>query len=72
MTTWRTLSALGRDLEDEDDREACSEGPLQVFLKPWPAAFRPVSAAQRYSMRRPEIARLITSCWICSVPSKMS
>ena len=25
-----------------------------------------------YSMRRPEIARAITSCWICSVPSKMS
>ena len=26
----------------------------------------------RYSMRRPEMARAITSCWICSVPSKMS
>jgi hypothetical protein len=26
----------------------------------------------RYSMRNPEIARLMTSCWICSVPSKMS
>ncbi len=25
-----------------------------------------------YSMRRPEMARAITSCWICSVPSKMS
>jgi hypothetical protein len=25
-----------------------------------------------YSNRRPEMARLITSCWICSVPSKMS
>ena len=25
-----------------------------------------------YSIRKPEIARLITSCWICSVPSKMS
>ena len=25
-----------------------------------------------YSMRRPLMARLITSCWICSVPSKMS
>jgi hypothetical protein len=23
-------------------------------------------------MRMPEIARLMTSCWICSVPSKMS
>ena len=26
----------------------------------------------RYSMRRPEMARAMTSCWICSVPSKMS
>src|SRR5689334_12180256 len=25
-----------------------------------------------YSMRKPEIARLITRGWICSVPSKMS
>jgi hypothetical protein len=25
-----------------------------------------------YSMRKPLMARLITSCWICSVPSKMS
>ena len=25
-----------------------------------------------YSIRRPEIAREITSSWICSVPSKMS
>ncbi len=25
-----------------------------------------------YSMRRPERARAITNCWICSVPSKMS
>ena len=25
-----------------------------------------------YSIRIPEIARLITNCWICSVPSKMS
>ena len=25
-----------------------------------------------YSMRRPEVARAMTSCWICSVPSKMS
>jgi hypothetical protein len=25
-----------------------------------------------YSIRSPEIAREITSCWICSVPSKMS
>ncbi len=25
-----------------------------------------------YSIRKPEMARAITSCWICSVPSKMS
>jgi hypothetical protein len=28
--------------------------------------------AETYSMRIPLIARAITSCWICSVPSKMS
>jgi len=28
--------------------------------------------ALAYSMRIPEMARLMTSCWICSVPSKMS
>ena len=31
-----------------------------------------VSPGQGYSTRRPLIAREITSCWICSVPSKMS
>jgi hypothetical protein len=25
-----------------------------------------------YSIRMPEMAREITNCWICSVPSKMS
>jgi len=25
-----------------------------------------------YSMRKPEMTRAITGCWICSVPSKMS
>jgi hypothetical protein len=25
-----------------------------------------------YSIRKPEMARPMTSCWICSVPSKMS
>ena len=39
-----------------------AEGPLTPF---------PAEPA-RYSTRRPEMARLITSCWICSVPSKMS
>ena len=29
------------------------------------------SVASLYSMRRPEIARAITSCWISLVPSKM-
>ena len=28
-------------------------------------------ATTRYSTRRPEIARAITSCWISEVPSKM-
>ena len=31
-----------------------------------------VRPLQGYSMRIPEMARLMTSCWICSVPSKMS
>jgi hypothetical protein len=30
------------------------------------------SGRRSYSMRRPLIAREMTSCWICSVPSKMS
>ena len=30
------------------------------------------AAGRRHSMRSPEIALEITSCWICSVPSKMS
>jgi hypothetical protein len=30
------------------------------------------TAGSAYSIRKPEIARAITSCWICSVPSKMS
>jgi hypothetical protein len=30
------------------------------------------TAASDYSIRSPLIARAITSCWICSVPSKMS
>jgi len=32
----------------------------------------PSEGVRGYSIRRPEIARAITSCWICSVPSKMS
>jgi hypothetical protein len=32
---------------------------------------RPGSIAG-YSMRMPDAARAMTSCWICSVPSKMS
>jgi hypothetical protein len=30
------------------------------------------TAASGYSIRSPLIARAMTSCWICSVPSKMS
>ena len=29
-------------------------------------------STQIYTIRSPEMARLMTSCWICSVPSKMS
>jgi hypothetical protein len=38
------------------------------FTREPPSAYAEVS----YSIRRPEIALEITSCWICSVPSKMS
>jgi hypothetical protein len=34
--------------------------------------FQPVKVQVSYSIRKPEIALEITSCWICSVPSKMS
>jgi len=36
------------------------------------STFGSAATPTTYSMRRPEIARLMTSCWICSVPSKMS
>ena len=36
------------------------------------APSRAQGAQVTYSIRRPEIAREMTSCWICSVPSKMS
>ncbi len=32
----------------------------------------PCNSGPYYSIRSPEIALEITSCWICSVPSKMS
>jgi len=32
----------------------------------------PIKLQVNYSIRMPEIARAITSRWICSVPSKMS
>ncbi len=38
------------------------------FTREPPSAFAQVS----YSIRRPLIALEMTSCWICSVPSKMS
>ena len=31
-----------------------------------------LGAARRYSIRMPLMARATRSCWICSVPSKMS
>jgi hypothetical protein len=55
--------------------------PTAPFLVHFTALFdvnwtknRAVAAPARwgYSMRMPEIAREITSSWICSVPSKMS
>ncbi len=52
------------DLHRDVDRIFCGHGRSRERENRQPT--------QRYSIRRPEIARLITSCWICSVPSKMS
>ena len=49
------------------DRQLADPGPWVTDTGPEAAA-----TALRYSMRMPEMARLITNCWICSVPSKMS
>jgi|GEM_PF-2932201 len=46
----------------------CAEVPRQRLE--FEIAERP--STQIYTIRRPDIARLMTSCWICSVPSKMS
>ena len=42
--------------------------------RPEGATLRPQGAFAQvsYSIRKPLIAREMTSCWICSVPSKMS
>ena len=45
-------------------------GPLPTLV--WCRSGVPAETLIAYSMRRPEMARLNTSCWICSVPSKMS
>ena len=44
---------------------------LAAFVK---ASFgaRSPSCAVDYSIRKPLMVRAMTSCWICSVPSKMS
>ena len=59
-----------------EHREAFGIG---VARPPTPTCLLPLTPTKRrstdafsYSMRRPVIARAMTSCWICSVPSKMS
>jgi hypothetical protein len=54
------------------DRKRHLLGRAQPSLRRPSAPGRPSAPRQRYSMRMPLIAREITSCWICSVPSKMS
>jgi hypothetical protein len=41
-------------------------------VAPFGCASEQEGDGEDYSMRRPEMARAMTSCWICSVPSKMS
>ena len=81
------LLALGRDVRrteraqegEKTPEEAPERGCPTPSGRSWSAEHRPsapwkqqVRAWNRYSMRRPLMAREITSCWICSVPSKMS
>jgi hypothetical protein len=56
----------GKFEKDRDAPDRAIDMTLQHSQMIWP--FPQVS----YSMRRPLIARAMTSCWICSVPSKMS
>jgi hypothetical protein len=69
----RAVSAHPAPQFGRKTRGSCSDD-----LRESSRARRPQGHRQRtkpqvsYSMRRPLIARAMTSCWICSVPSKMS
>jgi hypothetical protein len=62
------------DLDEYQTKYQSRSGPLATAARAIraEAAWKHESPGQGYSMRRPEIARAMTSCWICSVPSKMS
>jgi hypothetical protein len=62
-----SIAVYGWDPEIRDSQHHLS------LRSPAPTIGAPgYSPARSYSMRIPEMARLMTSCWICSVPSKMS
>jgi conjugative relaxase-like TrwC/TraI family protein len=66
-----------RELEDAIGRDPTLGELDRIVLKTRPAkqhvpVTELVDGWHSYSMRRPLIARAMTSCWICSVPSKMS
>jgi hypothetical protein len=60
-----TVVLLGRGSDERDDLLGLRA------LRPAVVATRPPTEPN-YSIRKPEMALAITSCWICSVPSKMS
>jgi hypothetical protein len=69
--TCRTWSPLAAGCSNAGSRtvEIASDPPI---LSPGRHLAVVKLAASGYSIRIPEIARAMTSCWICSVPSKMS
>jgi len=64
--TYRDMSGYAAEGEPGTDALA---GLSKVVLST--TSSEPLSRVS-YSIRIPEIARAMTSCWICSVPSKMS
>jgi hypothetical protein len=61
---------FGADLDERTFVAADDAQIAQTRLDHWLAPSE--RNALTYSIRSPLIARAMTSCWICSVPSKMS
>jgi hypothetical protein len=69
----RAVSAHPAPQFGRKTRGSCSDDPRESSRARRPQGHRQRTKPQvSYSMRRPLIARAMTSCWICSVPSKMS